>query len=176
MPRHSAELDSVLAKHSERVARARFAVYGMRAAPDATSSPRLSFGTVRGWREPRSGQLVPAFTTLGGVFQRATGRTPYALPQSWLRHRAQLALDTPFNFSSDDDVVGGNSGSPVLNRQAELVGVLFDGNLHSLGGAYGFDLTLNRAVAVDARAILQALEQIYGARRLTGEMVNGRLD
>jgi Peptidase S46 len=167
---HSAELDSVLAKHSERVARARFAVYGMRTAPDATSSPRLSFGTVRGWREPRSGRLVPAFTTLGGVFQRATGRAPYALPQSWLRQRAQLALDTPFNFATDDDVVGGNSGSPVLNRQAELVGLLFDGNLHSLAGAYGFDITLNRAVAVDARAILQALDVIYGARRLTGEI------
>jgi len=171
--RHSAELDSVLAKHGERVARARFAVYGMQAAPDATSSPRLSFGTIRGWREPRTGQLVPAFTTLGGVFQRATGRAPYALPRSWLRQRAQLALDTPFNFATDDDVVGGNSGSPVLNRHGELVGLLFDGNLHSLGGAYGFDIALNRAVAVDARAIRHALEVIYGARRLTRELAGG---
>jgi len=172
--RHDVE-ESVVAQNAERVARARFAVYGMRAAPDATSSPRLSFGTVRGWREPqgrepRGGALVPAFTTLQGMFERATGREPYALPQRWLERQRRLALDTPLNFATDNDVVGGNSGSPVLNRQGELVGLVFDGNLDSLGGAYGFDIALNRTVAVDARAIWQALDVVYGAQRVTAEI------
>jgi hypothetical protein len=162
------EVESVLTKNSELVARARFDVYGMNSYPDATFSPRLSVGTVRGWRE--NGKWVPAFTTIGGAFDRATGRPPFALPKSWLDHQKELALDTPLNLVTDNDIVGGNSGSPLINRQGELAGLIFDGNLHSLGGTYGFDIALNRAVAVDARAIKYTLDAIYGAHRVTAEL------
>jgi hypothetical protein len=166
--RHENEVDSVMTKSSELVARARFEVYGMNSYPDATFSPRLSVGTVRGWRE--KGKWVPAFTTIGGAFERATGRAPFALPRSWLDHQKGLALDTPLNLVSDNDIVGGNSGSPLINREGELAGLVFDGNLHSLGGTYGFDIALNRAVAVDARGILYTLDAIYGAHRVSAEL------
>ncbi len=166
--RYENEVESVLTRSSELIARARFEVYGMSSYPDATFSPRLSFGTVRGWRE--QGKLVPAFTTLRGAFERATGRFPYALPASWLEKQSQLALDTPFNFVTDNDIVGGNSGSPVIDREGDLVGLVFDGNIHSLGGTYGYDIAKNRMVAVDVRAIVHALEVIYGAKRLTAEL------
>jgi hypothetical protein len=162
------EIESVLTKNSELVAKARFAVYGMKSAPDATSSARVSFGTVRGWRE--HGKLIPSFTTIGGVFERATGRFPYELPKSWVDKQKQLDLSTPFNFVTDNDIVGGNSGSPVVNRQGELVGLVFDGNIHSLGGTYGFDIAVNRMVAVDVRAIAHALDVIYDADRLKEEL------
>jgi hypothetical protein len=162
------EVESVLTKNSELVARARFAVYGMNSYPDATFSPRLSVGTVRGWRE--NGKWVPAFTTIGGAFERATGRAPFALPKSWLDKQSQLALDTPLNLVTDNDIVGGNSGSPLINRQGELAGLVFDGNIHSLGGTYGFDIARNRAVAVDARAIKYTLDAIYGAHRVSAEL------
>jgi hypothetical protein len=169
--RYQSEIQSVLTKSSEQVARARFEVYGMSSAPDATFTPRVSFGTVRGWREP--GKVVPSFTRIGGAFERATGRFPYALPKSWLDRQKQLDLDTPFNFVTDNDIVGGNSGSPVVNRQGELVGLVFDGNIHSLGGSYGFDISKNRMVAVDVRAIAHALDRIYGASRITQELSDG---
>jgi len=166
--RYENEIESVLTKNSELVARARFDVYGMNSYPDATFSPRLSVGTVRGWREPS--KFVPAFTTLRGAFERATGRAPFALPKSWTERQSQLALDTPFNFVTDNDIVGGNSGSPVINREGKLVGLIFDGNLPSLGGTYGFDIAKNRAVAVDARAIAYTLDAIYGAHALSAEL------
>lgn len=170
--RYENEVESVLTKNSELVAQARFAVYGMSSYPDATFTPRLSFGTVRGWRE--QGKLVPAFTTLGGAFERATGRFPYALPASWLDKQKQLDLTTPFNFVTDNDIVGGNSGSPVIDRKGELVGLVFDGNIHSLGGTYGYDIARNRMVAVDVRAITHALDVIYGAKRLSAELTEVR--
>jgi len=166
--RYENEVESVLTKNSELVARARFAVYGMSSYPDATGTSRLSFGTVRGWRE--NGRLLPAFTTIGGAFERATGRAPFALPKSWLEHQSQLDPAMPFNFVTDNDIIGGNSGSPVINREGEFVGLVFDGNIHSLGGAFGFDIAHNRTVAVDARAIAHTLDKVYGASRLTTEL------
>jgi hypothetical protein len=166
--RYQNEIESVLTKNSELVAKARFDAYGMNSYPDATFSARVSFGTVRGWRE--SGKLVPSFTRIGGAFDRATGRFPYALPKSWLDKQKQLDAGMPFNFVTDNDIIGGNSGSPVVNRQGELVGLVFDGNIHSLGGAYGFDISVNRMVAVDARAIVHALDVSYGADRISDEL------
>ncbi len=166
--RYENEIESVRRKNSELVARARFEVYGMTSYPDATFTPRVSFGTVRGWRE--RGTLVPSFTRLGGAFERATARYPYALPKSWLDKQKQLDPNVPFNFVTDNDIVGGNSGSPVVNRQGELVGLVFDGNIHSLGGSYGFDIAVNRMVAIDVRAIAVALDVIYGASRITAEL------
>ena len=118
---------------------------------------------------------MPSFTRLGGLFERATGRYPYALPKSWLDKQKQLDPNMPFNFVTDHDIVGGNSGSPVVNRAGELVGLVFDGNIHSLGGSYGFDISVNRMVAVDVRAIVHALDVVYGQRRLIDELTgNGK--
>ena len=155
------------ASHS-LIAKARFKLDGTNTYPDATFTPRLSFGTVRGWRE--GDREVTPFTTIGGAFDRHTGADPFALPASWLSARDRLALETPYNFATDNDIIGGNSGSPVFNRAGEVVGLIFDGNIHSLGGEFGFDAAKNRAVAVDARAITHTLDALYGARHLVKEL------
>ena len=162
------EIESVLDRNRERVAKARFAVYGTSVYPDATFSPRLTFGAVRGWEE--NGEPVPPFTTLRGMFDRATGRDPYRLPDRWLAAKGRLDLDLPFNFVTTNDITGGNSGSAVVDRNARVVGLAFDGNLHSIGGEYLYDPARNRMVAVDARAILVSLEKVYGAKRLAEEI------
>src|SRR5690606_13370428 len=127
-----------------KIARARFAAYGTSIYPDATFSLRLSYGVVKGWEE--GGRTIAPFTRMGGLFDRATGAEPYALPAHWLEKKDRLDLSTPMNFATDNDIIGGNSGSPALNRKGELVGLIFDGNIHSLGGEYGFDPATNRAV------------------------------
>jgi hypothetical protein len=162
------EIDSVIARNEERLAKARFAVYGSTLYPDATFTPRLNYGTVKGWDE--NGVAVKPYTTMGGAFERATGRFPFALPASWLEAKPRLNLETPFNLVTDNDVVGGNSGSPMIDRQGRLIGLVFDGNIHSLGGNYGFDERVNRTVAVDVRAIVESLGRVYGAERLIREM------
>lgn len=153
---------------SELTAKARFAAYGTAQAPDATFTLRLSVGVVKGWDE--GGKAVDPITTFGGAFDRATGKDPYALPDSWLSAKSKLDLATPFNFCTTNDIVGGNSGSPVVNQRGEVVGLVFDGNIHSLGGDYLFDETKNRAVAVHSRALTHALDKVYGAARILGEL------
>ncbi len=162
------EVDSVLKAGLEKLAKARFAVYGTSLYPDATFTLRLSYGTVKGWVE--NGTPVRPFTNFAGAFDRATGSDPFALPQSWLEAKSKLDLQTPLNFVTDNDIIGGNSGSPVINKDGEIVGLIFDGNIHSLGGDYGFDESLNRAVAVHSAAILQSLDRIYGAQRVLSEL------
>ncbi len=162
------EVEPVLKRGGEVIARARFALRGTSVYPDATFSPRLSFGKVRGWTE--GGRAVAPYTTLGGAFERATGREPFELPASWQAARDQLDLATPYNLCTDNDIIGGNSGSPLIDAAGEVVGLVFDGNIHSLGGDYGFDERLNRTVAVDARAIVEALRKIYQADRLVEEL------
>ena len=162
------DIESVLKKNDTLIARARFRIFGTSTYPDATFTPRLSYGSVEGYVE--DGRRVEPFTTFGGAFERATGRDPFRLPASWLRARDRLHQGTPFNFCTSNDIVGGNSGSPVIDRGAEIVGLIFDGNIQSLGGDYGFDAAVNRAVAVDARAILEALEKVYRADRLVREL------
>jgi len=115
---------------------------------------------------------VAPFTTLGGLYDRDTGAEPFALPPSWLAARSRLRLDLPMNFVTNNDIIGGNSGSPVINRRGEIVGLVFDGNIHSLGGEYGFDETVNRTVAVHSAALLEALDKVYGAQRLVREIVD----
>jgi Peptidase S46 len=166
--RYEDEVEAPLKRNGELLARLRFELYGTSMYPDATFTLRLNFGTVRGWEEP--GKTVTPVTVIGGAYDRATGREPFALPPSWLKAKGSLALDTPFNFASDNDIIGGNSGSPVVNAKAEVVGLIFDGNIHSLGGDYGFDLTKNRAVSVHSAALLEALAKIYGADRLVQEL------
>jgi V8-like Glu-specific endopeptidase len=166
------EVESVVHKGSETIAQARFAVEGTSGYPDATFTLRLSFGTVKGWTEGK--KVVPAFTTLGGAFARHTGREPFALPQSWLDAKPRLALDTKFNLVATTDIIGGNSGSPMVDRDGRIVGLVFDGNIWSLAGNYGFDEKLNRTVAVDTAAITHALDKVYRAERILGELLPGR--
>jgi hypothetical protein len=157
-----------MSRAREKLGAARFAVYGTSIYPDATFTLRLSYGSVKGWVE--NGKAVPPFTNMDGAFERHTGAEPFALPKSWLDKRAQINPRTPFNFVTTNDIIGGNSGSPVINKEAELVGLIFDGNIHSLGGAYGFDANLNRAVAVHSSAIVEALRSIYGANAILAEI------
>jgi hypothetical protein len=162
------EVEAPLKQGHERLAAARFATLGRTRYPDATFTLRLSYGAVQGWKE--GDREVPPFTTLGGAFERHTGRDPFALPPSWLEKKGALDLSTPFDLVTTNDIIGGNSGSPMINRDAEIVGLVFDGNIHSIGGDYGFDPALNRTVAVDSRAILEALTKIYGATALVQEL------
>jgi hypothetical protein len=140
--------------------------------PDATFTLRMSYGTVQGWTST-SGEAIPPFTTLGGTFLRAEARAgdpAFALPASWLGARGRLQADTPFNFVSTNDIIGGNSGSPIVDADGEIVGLIFDGNLDSLAGDVVYDITRNRATSVDARGMLEAMRVVYGATALVDEM------
>jgi hypothetical protein len=165
-------IQPVLLKSQELIAQAHFALEGTSAYPDATFTPRLSYGSVQGYEE--NGKQVAPFTTLAGAFDRATGREPFALPPSWLDAAGRLDLNTPFNFVTSNDIIGGNSGSPVINARGEVVGLVFDGNLQSLGGDYGFDPAANRAVSVHSSALLETLVKVYGAQRIVDELRPGQ--
>lgn len=162
------EVEGPLKKQQELLAKARFAVYGEKIYPDATFTLRLSYGAVKGYQE--DGREVKPLTTIAGAFTRHTGADPFALPKTWLDAKAKLNLDTPFNLATTNDIIGGNSGSPMINKDREVVGLIFDGNIQSLGGDYGFDESVNRAVAVHSSAILEALEKVYGAQRIVDEL------
>jgi hypothetical protein len=162
------KIEAVEKANGELIAKARFKVWGASVYPDATFTLRLSYGKVAGWEEP--GKVVSPITTFGGAFARATGKDPFALPDSWLAVKDKLDMSTPFDFSTTNDIVGGNSGSPVIDKNGDIVGLIFDGNIHSLGGDYGFDPKLNRAVAVHSQALKIALEKVYGATRLVAEL------
>jgi len=154
-----------------KIARAVFAIEGPAAYPDATSTLRLAYGRVRGYEE--DGRAVVPFTDFAGLFARAAAHQsapPYRITDRWVAKKGALPLDTPFNFVSTLDIVGGNSGSPVVNRAGEVVGVIFDGNIQSLPGYFIYDGAVNRAVSVDARGILTALRLVYGADRLVAEI------
>ncbi len=149
---------------AERIARARFAVLGGSVAPDATFSPRLSFGRVEGW-----GSVAP-FTTVGELYGRATGTEPYVLGAHWAEAAESADPAAVLDFTLSAEVVGGSSGSPVVDAGGAVIGVVFDGNLHSLGGAYGYDPAANRTIAVSSAAIFEALETVYGRHALVGEL------
>lgn len=169
---HEDEVEAVLTRAAEKLARARFKVFGRTTYPDATFTLRLSYGTVEGY--PAEGTTVAPRTTFHGLYDRWAargGKDPWSLPPRWIERRSRLELTTPLNFVTSNDVVGGNSGSPVINRAGELVGVVFDGNIQSLAGDYYYDGTLNRTVAVDARAIVEALRQVYDAESLVKELL-----
>jgi hypothetical protein len=169
--RYDDEVEAVILRAGEQIARARFEVTGTGAYPDATFSLRLSYGSVQGWEE--AGRAVTPFTTLETLYARATGQPPFRLPPRWLQAQDRLNLDTRINFTTNNDIVGGNSGSPVVDAGGRLVGLIFDGNIHSIGGTYWFDPALNRTVAVHPAGMLLALSEVYGAppflRELTVE-------
>ncbi|MDH3769157.1 MAG: S46 family peptidase, partial [Gammaproteobacteria bacterium] len=135
---------------------------------DATFTLRVTYGAVEGWQE--KGAMVNPFTRAERLFERATGEHPFALPASWVGHREALNLDTPFNFVATTDITGGNSGSPMLAADGALVGLAFDGNIHSIAGGYWFDSTDNRTVGVNTAIILEALDKVYEADHLVDEL------
>jgi hypothetical protein len=155
----------------EKIGRARFAVYGKNAYPDATGTLRLSYGTVAGY--PMNGTLAQPLTTFHGLYDRALGfglKPPYDLPARFLERKDRVRMETPLNFVSTCDIIGGNSGSPVVNRAGELVGLVFDGNIESLVGRFVFDITANRTVSVHAGGMIHALRVLYDAGALADEM------
>ena len=158
---------------AEQIAKARFAVYGTKIDPDATFTLRLSYGAVKGFAD-LGGTQVPPYTTIGGLFERATGAPPYVLPRSWLDAKPALNLALPMNLSTTNDIIGGNSGSPLVNARGEVVGLIFDGNIFSLGGDYGYDANRNRAIAVDSRVLLDAFAKVYHADRIVSEITAAR--
>lgn len=150
---------------------ARFAVLGSSTYPDATFTLRLAFGTVKGYKE--GGKSVPAWTSMGGTFEHAAAhgeKEPFALPESWLKRRDKIRKDTPFNFVSTADIIGGNSGSPVVNAKGEVVGLIFDGNIQSLVLDFAFSDDQARAVSVHSSAIVEALRSVYDAGKLADEL------
>jgi hypothetical protein len=162
------EVDAPQDAAAEKIAQARFKVYGTSEPPDANFTLRLNFGTVQGWQE--NGHTIEPFTHLGRLYERATNADPFKLPESWLTARSRLDMDTRFNLSTSNDIVGGNSGSPLINTAGELVGLLFDGNIDSIAGSYWYDPQLNRAVAVDPAIMVEALRQVYKADELLREL------
>lgn len=174
------QVASVISDQAARIARARFALYGTSTYPDATFTLRLTFGPVEGY--PANGTLMQPFTTFGGLFDRYDGwggnaakahHGAWELPQRWVDHRKDLDPSTPFDFVCSTDIIGGNSGSPVVDEKGDLVGLIFDGNIESLPGNYFYDGKVNRAVAVDALAIPEALRKVYGATALADELTAG---
>jgi hypothetical protein len=168
---YETQVEGPIARAHERIAMARFQAFGDGVYPDATFSPRLSYGRVEGWME--GSRAVPAFTYARGLYARATGQAPFALPQSWRDAAERIDANTIFNASTSHDVTGGNSGSPLLDREGRVVGAVFDGNIHSLGGEYFYDGALNRSVAVTATAMRMALVDVYGMEALAAELEAG---
>lgn len=163
-------IEAVNTQSVARIAAARLAVYGpQHEYPDATFTPRVSYGAIRGYRE--KGKQVPPFTTFEGLYRRATGSDPYRLPESWLERKAALNLKTPLNFVSTVDITGGNSGSPTVNARSEIVGIVFDGNLASLPNSYLYDDVRARAIHVASQGIVEALRKIYRAEALVKELL-----
>ena len=136
--------------------------------PDATFTLRLSYGKIAGWTE--NGTTVPPFTYFGGLYERATGKDPFELDPRWVAAKGKLNPDTVFDISTTNDIIGGNSGSPLINAKGEVIGAVFDGNIHRLGGDYGYDPALNRSVAVSTAAISEALRKVYHADALADEL------
>ena len=168
--RYEDEVEAVETANGSRIARARFAALGEGVYPDATFTLRLSFGTVKPYFE--SSGPVEAFTQMKGLFERATGEDPYALPDRFLKAKSKLDLATPYNLVSTNDIVGGNSGSPLISREGKIVGLIFDGNIQSLPNSFLYSERQARAVSVDVRGILEALRGVYRARRLVNELTS----
>ena len=162
------EVSGPIDQAQQKIAHARFAIYGTSVYPDATFTVRLSYGKVEGWKNGDT--EVPAFTRYSGLWQRATGQYPFALTPRWQNAQGKVKPDTVFDFVSNNDIVGGNSGSPAIDASGSVVGAIFDGNIDSLGGAFGFDPRVNRSVAVSTAAITEALSNVYNAPALVAEL------
>jgi hypothetical protein len=169
------KIDEPMKQAYAKIASARFAVEGTSTYPDATFTLRLAFGQVKGYVEDR--EQVRPWTTIGGIFKHSAahdGMPPFQLPQSWLHPPKPLDEETPFNFVSTADIIGGNSGSPVVNKAGEYVGIIFDGNIHSLVLDFTYTDEQARAVSVHSSAIIEGLRKVYGADALVDEIERGR--
>jgi hypothetical protein len=169
--RYENEVTGVERANYSKIARARFETEGTKLYPDATFTLRLSYGAVKGYME--NGKKVAPFTTLGGLYDRSTqfkSEFPYNLPPRWLEKKSAVDLKTPFNFVSTDDIIGGNSGSPTINKEGELVGLIFDGNIQSLVGDFIYDESVNRAISVDVRAMREVLRKVFNANEIADEL------
>ncbi len=177
--RYEDEVDAIERQQGSVLAKVRFTAEGLGVAPDATFTPRLAYGAVRGFVEDGRGVVpkgtnVPYFTTIGGAFEHAErhgSQAPYQLPDTWVRAKSKVRLDTPLNNLSTPDIIGGNSGSPVINKEAEVIGIIFDGNIQSLPWRFAYEDTIGRSISVDSRGIIEALRNIYGAAALADELL-----
>jgi hypothetical protein len=170
--RYDNEVTGVERNAYAKIARAIFETEGDKVYPDATFTLRLSYGAVKGYKED-DGHAVAPFTTLGGLYERAAqhgSQFPYNLPPRWTERKSAVDLKTPFNFVSTNDIIGGNSGSPVINKEGELVGLIFDGNRQSIVGSFYYDETINRAISVDVRAMLEVLRHVFNADNVVAEL------
>ncbi len=171
------KIDSVIRRDGTLIAKARFAQSGFAQPPDATFTLRLSYGAVKGYKE--NGKDIPYFTTMGGAFEHAAehnNQPPYNLAESWMKLKSKLDLKIPLNFVSTPDIIGGNSGSPTVNKEGEVVGIIFDGNIESLPWNFAYSDVQGRAVSVDSRGIQEALRKIYGASALADELLGAKGD
>ena len=171
------KVDSVVRRDGTIVAKARFAQSGFAQPPDATFTLRLSYGAVKGYQE--NGKSIPFATNIGGAYEHAAehnNQSPYNLPESWMKSKANLDLKTPLNFVSTADIIGGNSGSPTVNKKGEVVGIIFDGNIESLPWNFAYSDVQGRAVSVDSRGIQEALRKIYGATALADELMGTKAE
>ncbi len=169
------EVDAVVRRDGATIARARFAQTGFTQPPDATFTLRLSYGTAKGYEE--KGKKISYSTNFAGAFQHSQehgDKSPYNLAPSWLKMKSKLNLETPLNFVSTADIIGGNSGSPIVNKDNEVIGIVFDGNIQSLVWNFYFDDKQGRAVQVDSRGIIEALRKIYGADTLADELTGAK--
>ncbi len=169
------EVMAVEVRNGTIIAKILFAEHGMSTPPDATGTLRLSYGAVKSYIE--DGRKIPAFTTIGGAFRYAEqhgNKPPYLLPESWTKHHAQLKPETPLDFVSTNDIIGGNSGSPVVNKNGEIVGIVFDTNIQALPWRFLYDDAVGRTVSADVRAIQEALRKIYNASALADELMQGK--
>ena len=169
------QVDSVERRDGAAIAKARFAQSAYDQPPDATFTLRLSYGDVKGYTE--GGKKIPYTTNIGGAFEHAAAhgnKPPYELPKSWISAKSKLALKTPFNYVSTADIIGGNSGSPTVNKAGEVVGIIFDGNIESLPWNFAYSDKVGRSVQVDSRGIIEALRKIYGADGLADELLGGK--
>ena len=165
------EVQGTIDRAQQAIADARFKVYGTSIYPDATFTLRLTYGAVQGWEE--DGRRVEPFTRIARMFERTTGVAPFALPKRWIDAKPTLDPNTFVNFSTTHDIVGGNSGSSMVNAKGEIVGLIFDGNIHSISGSYWYDVEKNRAVAVHPAYIRTALERVYQAKGIASELGSG---
>ena len=167
--RHEDEVEAVERAQGGKIGRARFAIEGDSVYPDATFTLRLSVGVVKAYRD--GGRRIAPFTEISGLYERATGEAPYILPESLIKAEKKIDMDTPYNLVSTNDITGGNSGSPLINREGELVGIIFDGNIQSLANDFLYSEVQGRAVSVDSRGILEALRKAYPrSRRIVREL------
>ncbi|HET9527585.1 MAG TPA: S46 family peptidase [Pyrinomonadaceae bacterium] len=174
--RFESEVTGVERANYAKIARALFDTEGTKLYPDATFTLRLSYGTVQGYME--NGKKITPFTTLGGLYARAEEHKhqfPWVLPQRWMAKKSSIDLSTPFNFVSTNDIIGGNSGSPTINQNGELVGLIFDGNIQSLVGDFMYDGSVNRAISVDSRGMLEVLKKVFDANHIASELTANQI-